>query len=151
MKNKKGFTLSETLIVIILIATMAAVAIPQYKKLLEARKSMEAEVVLSVVRSEQERRCAIGKAYAPVANLTHLLPVSNTSFFTYTDGTDGESLVATRKDTYSYALKMSSYRDGRICCTGTDCSKFSYPLCSSFTPTSAAGCKTADTDPGVAS
>lgn len=149
MKNKKGFTLSETLIVIILIATMAAVAIPQYKKLLESRKSMEAEAVLSVVRTEQERLCAQGKAYASISNLSHLIPSAGTSFFTYSDGDNGESLVATRKDTYSYALKMSTYRDGRICCTGTDCSKINYPLCSSFTPTSATACKTADVAPGA--
>lgn len=148
IQKKTAFTFAELLIVVVLIASLTVVAIPQYKRMLEARKVGEAEAVLSAVRVEQERRCAAGKRYATISELSDLIPSMESDNFYYLDGADGQSLQAQSKGTYDYTLKLASYRDGRICCSaGADCSRFNYPLCSALTGVNtAAECTQDETD-----
>ena len=152
-KKKRAFTLAELLIVVVLIATLSAIAIPQYKRVLEARKIGEAEAVLSAVRTEQERRCAIGQKYATnIAELGDLVPNAQTKNFHYS--VDGETLKAQSQGELKYTLQLASFRDGRFCCVNasgsTDCNKFSYPMCSAFAGTivsAATECAAADSNP----
>ena len=146
MNKKKAFTLTEILVVIVVIASLAAVAVPQYKKMIEARKTGEAEAVLSAVRTEQERRCAIGKTYTTLDKLSEFVPKTETQNFTYSQSQDGQGLIASSKGNYKYSLKMLTYRDGRICCEGQDCGKFNYPSCGDFSATQAPECQAEDTE-----
>lgn len=133
-KAEKAFTLTELLVVVVVVAALSAVAIPQYKKVVEARKAGEAEAVLTTIRTEQERRCATGKAYTTIDKLSDFVPSRVTQNFTYSDA--GQGLIATSKGSYKYKLKVLTYRDGRICCENeqgsNDCNKFNYPLCSTI-------------------
>jgi len=53
--KKRGFTLLEVLIVIIIIGILAAIALPQYTKTLERAKSAEAMTNLGVLRGSMMR------------------------------------------------------------------------------------------------
>ena len=61
--KRKAFTLAELLVVVIVLAALSAVAVPKFTRVLETRKTTEAEQLLAAVRTEQEQRCIIGKKY----------------------------------------------------------------------------------------
>ena len=69
---KKGFTLMEMLIVVIILGVLASIVVPKYARILENRKTGEAEEILSAVRTEQEARCIAGKNYLPNQNRNQL-------------------------------------------------------------------------------
>ncbi|KPJ68318.1 MAG: hypothetical protein AMJ45_02605 [Syntrophobacter sp. DG_60] len=53
-KNSKGFTLIELMIVVAIIAILAAIAIPQYKKFQLKAKTSEAKANLGAIRTAEE-------------------------------------------------------------------------------------------------
>ena len=69
-KRSKGFTLIELMIVVAIIAILAAIAIPQYKKFQLKAKTAEAKTNLGAIRTCEEAYAAehdlyIGAAYKP--------------------------------------------------------------------------------------
>ena len=136
MKNnrkKKAFTLTELLVVVIVIGVLSAVVLPKFNKVIETRKTTEAEEMMAAVRTEQERRCALDKNYTTDAATVNLASL-NTKNFNYTLKNTGIEAASTGK--YGYTLKMPSYRDGRLCCDSAEqCAKLNknYPLCSELT------------------
>ena len=55
MKNnrkKKAFTLTELLVVVIVIGVLSAVVLPKFSKVIETRKTTEAEEMMAAVRTE---------------------------------------------------------------------------------------------------
>ena len=153
MKNnrkKKAFTLTELLVVVIVIGVLSAVVLPKFSKVIETRKTTEAEEMMAAVRTEQERRCSLDKNYTTDAAAVNLASL-NTKNFNYTLKNTGIEAASTGK--YGYTLKMPSYRDGRLCCDSAEqCAKLNknYPLCSELTAkadyTSGAECS-ADEEP----
>ena len=136
MKNnrkKKAFTLTELLVVVIVIGVLSAVVLPKFSKVIETRKTTEAEEMMAAVRTEQEKRCALDKDYTTDAATVNLASL-NTKNFNYTLKNTGIEAASTGK--YGYTLKMPSYRDGRLCCDSAEqCAKLNknYPLCSELT------------------
>ena len=63
-KKKEAFTLTELLVVVIVIGVLAAIVLPKFSKVMETRKTTEAEELMSAFRTDQERRCALNKPYA---------------------------------------------------------------------------------------
>ena len=55
LRKKKGFTLLEILIVVIILGILAGLAIPQYRKSIKKAKANEAWQVLGVMRGAQVR------------------------------------------------------------------------------------------------
>ena len=132
--RKRAFTLTELLVVVIVIGVLAAVVLPKFSKVMETRKTTEAEEVMSAIRTEQEHRCALDKPYyGDINDLAEILPNNDTKHYTYSLDTVG--MMASSKGTYSYTLKMPSYLDGRICCEGAECDKLNkdYPTCTDLT------------------
>lgn len=127
---KKGFTLTELLVVVIIIGVLSVVVLPKFNKVIETRKTTEAEELMATVRTEQEKRCAFDKNYlTDYASLAAVLPAKETKNFTYDFTSTG--MLATSKGKYGYQLRMPSYADGRICCalepkSNTKCWKTCY-------------------------
>ena len=131
--KKKAFTLTELLVVVIVIGVLSAVVLPKFSKVIETRKTTEAEEMMAMVRTEQERRCSLDKNYTTDAATVNLASLK-TKNFNYTLNNTGIEAASTGK--YGYTLKMPSYRDGRLCCDNAEqCAKLNknYPLCSELT------------------
>ena len=144
-KNKRAFTLTELLIVVIVIGVLSAVTLPKFTRVIENRKVTEAEEMMSAVRTEQERRCAMDKPYTlKFDNLSDVVSSSNTKNYTYSLQAEGVSATSNKGD---YTLKMLSYQDGSFCCEGDDCTKLNknYPSCDGLTFPSS-GCEGSDGD-----
>ena len=62
-KSKGGFTLIELLVVVLIIGILAAIAVPQYFKVVEKGKAAEAFATLDSLRGAQERFLAASGAY----------------------------------------------------------------------------------------
>ena len=138
-RNRSAFTLTELLVVVIVLGVLAAVALPKFSRVLETRRTTEAEHVLAAVRTEQEKRCVLGQnytgdfsnipsgAYAKTADGR-----AQSGSYTYTLTETGVSANREGKD---YLLKIPSYKNGEICCEGDGCEDLnkSYPSCDEIT------------------
>ena len=132
MKNKKkAFTLTELLVVVIVIGVLSAAVLPKFSKVIETRKTTEAEELMASIRTEQEKRCALDKQYIAddISRLNDIVKNPDTKNYKIT--LQGTGVIASSKGNYSYTLEMPSYLDGRICCRGNDCEKLNknYPNC----------------------
>lgn len=135
-KKKEAFTLTELLVVVIVIGVLAAIVLPKFSKVMETRKTTEAEELMAAVRTEQERRCALDKPYATEFTQMRDLVASSqatkytTKNYVYELGNTGMQALSTGK--YGYTLQMPSYRDGRLCCEkAQQCANLNkdYPTC----------------------
>ncbi len=141
MKNKKkAFTLTELLVVIIVLGVLSTVAVPKFTRVMESRKTTEAEQILGSLRAEQESRCIAGKKYLMDLNkIPSLSSAKQSKNYTYTLGNLGAEAASPDK---AYTIKMPFYQSGQICCDGDYCSSLNkrYPSCSTLTLVSADEC-----------
>jgi len=83
MKNQKGFTLIELMIVVAIIGILAAVAIPQYQNFTKKSKSSEAKVILDALITSEAAYFA--EQDTVTRNLTNLgNPQQSAKYYTYT-------------------------------------------------------------------
>lgn len=83
---RKGFTLLELIIVIIIIGILATFGFTQYTKVMEKGRSGEAKMILGDLRTAQEAyRLEYGAYTAVIANLSVSAPTAcaNTHYFSY--------------------------------------------------------------------
>ena len=116
--KKKAFTLTELLVVVVIIGTLAAVVLPKFTQVLESRRTTEAENIMRAVRSEQEARCTLDKNYTAQASELASFPANEGNNYTYVLNDRG---IFARSRHKNYTLRMPSYRTGEICCDGDDC------------------------------
>ena len=128
--KKKAFTLTELLIVVVIIGTLAAVVLPKFTKIVENHRTMEAENIMRAVRSEQEARCTLDRNYTANSADLSSWPSDLGNNYTYAFDATGMSASSRNK---GYTLRMMSYADGGICCEGDDCADVGkYPSCTGF-------------------
>ena len=82
MKNEKGFTLIELMIVIAIIGILAAVAIPSYQNYTKRAKASEAKVMLDAIRTHQESYRAENNKYVDTL-ATIGFSTTNRYYYTY--------------------------------------------------------------------
>lgn len=76
-KAKKGFTLIEMLVVVLVIGTLAAIAVPQYKKAVLRSRAAEVWSLLPTLRSAAEEYClANGGGQPTLEDLSVKIPLS---------------------------------------------------------------------------
>ncbi len=128
---KNAFTLTELLVVVIVLGVLAAVAVPKFSRVLETRRTTEAEQILSSLRTEQEYRCVLGKNYQTDLSAVESLASAKTSKnYSYSLTEVGANATSSK----GYSIQMPSYKNGVLCCEGSYCSSLnkSYPSCSSL-------------------
>ncbi len=67
LRNKKGFTLLEILIVLVIIAVLAGLAVPAYQAAVEKSRAQEALQALSATRDAMLRYFAVNNTYVGAA------------------------------------------------------------------------------------
>ena len=67
-KSKKGFTLTEVLVVVLIISVLAAIVYPMYTKVITKSRAVEAINLLEMVRNKQLQKFAKDKAYYTAAS-----------------------------------------------------------------------------------
>jgi type IV pilus assembly protein PilA len=96
LKNKKGFTLIELMIVVAIIGILAAIAIPNFMTYQCKAKQAEAKSVLGSIRVLQEAYLAEFDTYADTtAKLGSIKAKGDESRYAYTITGDEETFTAT--------------------------------------------------------
>jgi prepilin-type N-terminal cleavage/methylation domain-containing protein len=118
-KTRKGFTLVELAVVIVIIGVLAAFGVPKFLNSVEKSKAAEAFNYLSTVQSAQERYLAQNGVYATtVTDLDISLPAPQ--YFTVggitaagvSSGSPTWTLALTRNSSSSYAYTVAWTQDG---------------------------------------
>ena len=94
---KKGFTLVELIIVIIIVGILASIGLTQYNKVVEKSRAAEARMILGTLRSAEIAEYNEGGAYVTAGSLGVGAPsaCATTHYFSYSCTTDG-TCTATR-------------------------------------------------------
>jgi prepilin-type N-terminal cleavage/methylation domain-containing protein len=130
---KKGFTLIEIIIVVVIIGILVGIALPRYQKNVESARIAEAKTMLKAIHSAQMRYAQEYDQYTS-GNLDIVVPEEG-KFFTFsipeelpcaTDSNFGEEIAyAVRKNEPSVPIgvnpgyTVSVYEDGTFCSTDT--------------------------------
>lgn len=68
-RHVEGFTLIELLVVVLIIGVLAAIAVPQYLRVVEKGRVSEVTTLIDALKKSQERLLAKRGAYQVAANL----------------------------------------------------------------------------------
>lgn len=141
MQNKKkGFTLTELLVVVVLVGVLGAIIVPKFNKVFLARQFTEAENILTAARQEQVMSCIDHGYYNFGEGLGALNSLRATNFtskyFRYEVTPNYADAINLQNN--NLVLRILSYDDGRICCSDISqkqrnaCNSLNkdYPLCS---------------------
>jgi type IV pilus assembly protein PilA len=121
-QSRKGFTLVELAVVIVIIGVLAAFGVPQFLKSVERSKAAEAFNYLSAVRAAQERYLAQNGVYATALTDLDIKQVAP-KYFSGTGATSAPLTIA--------AVAVSSGTPTWYCSLGrlTDTSSYTYNVC----------------------
>jgi len=95
---KKGFTLIELIVVIIIVGILASVGMTQYTKVVEKGRAGEARLILGSLRTSEIAENVENGAYTTVAGLGVAAPTActTTHYFSYSCSSSTGTCTATR-------------------------------------------------------
>ena len=103
--NKKGFTLLELLVVVLIIGILAGIALPQYRKAVYKARATEAMILLKALSDAQETfYLANGEYTNDIGELDIQIPTELIS----------EDTTGNFTDTYSYSCKEQRTCSARV-------------------------------------
>lgn len=116
MFTKKGFTLLELIIVVIIVAVLASLGITQYRRVIERMRGAEAKTILGVIRSQAAAHwMQYGALDAPV-------PYDNTMAGIDTAGAmDPELIPGVCAPTHYFSYQVDSAVGSALQATATRC------------------------------
>lgn len=82
MKDKAGFTLTEVLIAIVVVAVLAGLALPNYFRTVELARSNEATTNLRIIHAAQKIYHLNNNTYWPAGSSSSVLATINTNLNT---------------------------------------------------------------------
>ena len=106
-KRSKGFTLIELMIVVAIIAILAAIAIPQYKKFQAKAKAAEAKTNLGAIASCEEAYHAENDKYIKCSKSPTNAPTAKTNFVSTVTGWSDLGFEPAGKVRYAYEVNSS--------------------------------------------
>ena len=133
-KRSRGFTLLETIIVIVILGTIAALAIPRYQSATEAVRSREGVAILTSLLGAQQRFALENNTAftATLGNLDVTIPTSpNFNAPTVAAAVNpGDTAASIQRNGGSYGTyTLVIQRDGTVTCSGglgSICGKIGY-------------------------
>jgi len=98
---RKGFTLIELIVVIIIVGILASVGLTQYTKVVEKGRAAEARLILGALRTAEIAEQMDSGTYKAVSGLGVEAPstAAATHYFTYSCSTTTGTCTATRDGT----------------------------------------------------
>lgn len=155
-KNKKGFTLVELLVVVIIVAVLAAIVLPTYQRYVLRSHAGEALNLLDMVKVRQNVTVAKSPSRTYISQAAALIPLTATATevpsgadlivngdYTITlNNTDQCAVVIYKQDNQEKFRFAASYTQPGVACSGSICSSFG-----SFTTDVASVCDI-PTEPG---
>lgn len=137
LKGRKGFTLMEVLVTVIIVGVLAAIAYPVFSKSIAKARATEAVNLLEIVRSKQINNFASRQTYvtdiSQLGKLTNNKETANESYvvvndkyYVALDGTNACARVEYRKPGSDNAIFTFStgYETAGLGCDGNVCTSF---------------------------
>ncbi len=146
--NKKGFTLVELLIVVVIIAGFAAMTYPSYRSSIERARASEAVTMLGTIQAAQQKHFINYEEYGTtfrdindfepaIKNFDSTQSSFYTEYFKYSLDSDNKQAKAQRADGSSILNKgyelVAEYNKDFIMCKVLDGSEDGDKVCSSLT------------------
>lgn len=116
MKQQKGFTLVELMVVVVIIGILSAIAFPSYNAYVNDARRSDAKVALSKIADRQERYYLQNGTYTTSLAAINMSTTSDEGFYALTvPSADGSGFTATAtaqgdaaKDSDCTSLSLSS-------------------------------------------
>ena len=119
LKNRKGFTLIELMIVVAIIAILAAIAIPQYRKFQLKAKTSEAKTNLGAIKTCEEAYAAENDHYVLAEAAPSDDPGAAKQDWASNDGFKSLGFAPAGQVYYQYGVQDSDWTDPSSLSGGT--------------------------------